>query len=122
MQGQGGQPEAYCHRAKCTFCYPRIEVGLPTVCSETCVGRLRYLGVILYDADRVTAAASVEDDKDLYEAQLGVLLDPEDPEDPEVRRAAELAGLAHDWIEAARRSPVHALISTYKVALPLHPE
>ena len=24
---------------KCTLCYPRIEVGLPTVCSETCVGR-----------------------------------------------------------------------------------
>ena len=34
---------------KCTFCYPRIEVGLPTVCSETCVGRLRYLGLLLYD-------------------------------------------------------------------------
>ena len=44
---------------KCTFCYPRVEVGLPTVCSETCVGRLRYIGLFLYDADRVTAAASV---------------------------------------------------------------
>ena len=40
---------------KCTFCYPRVEVGLPTVCSETCVGRLRYLGLFLYDADAVTA-------------------------------------------------------------------
>ena len=38
---------------KCTFCYPRIEAGQPTVCSETCVGRIRYLGVILYDADRI---------------------------------------------------------------------
>ncbi|MFG2648680.1 nitrate reductase subunit beta [Streptomyces sp. NPDC048436] len=104
---------------KCTMCYPRLEVGLPTICSETCVGRLRYLGVILYDADKVTAAASVEDDKALYEAQLGVFLDPEDPE---VRREAEKAGIGHDWVEAARRSPVHALISTYKVALPLHPE
>ncbi|WP_459655328.1 4Fe-4S dicluster domain-containing protein, partial [Achromobacter xylosoxidans] len=28
---------------KCTFCYPRIEAGQPTVCSETCVGRIRYL-------------------------------------------------------------------------------
>ena len=37
---------------KCTLCYPRLEVGEPTVCSETCVGRLRYLGVLLYDADR----------------------------------------------------------------------
>lgn len=104
---------------KCTLCYPRLEVGLPTVCSETCVGRLRYLGVILYDADKVTAAASEKDDKALYEAQLKVFLDPEDPE---VRREAEKAGIGHDWVEAARRSPVHALISTYKVALPLHPE
>ncbi|MFC5909863.1 nitrate reductase subunit beta [Streptacidiphilus monticola] len=104
---------------KCTFCYPRIEVGLPTVCSETCVGRLRYLGVLLYDADRVTAAASVRDEKELYQAQLDVFLDPADPE---VRAAAERDGIAHDWIEAARRSPVHALIATYRVALPLHPE
>lgn len=35
---------------KCIFCYPRIEAGQPTVCSETCVGRIRYLGVLLYDA------------------------------------------------------------------------
>src|SRR5690606_16412283 len=27
-----------------------------------------------------------------------------------------------DWIEAARRSPVYALINRYQVALPLHPE
>ena len=54
---------------KCTFCYPRIEVGIPTVCSETCVGRLRYLGLVLYDADRVLEAASIEDEHDLYEAQ-----------------------------------------------------
>ncbi|WP_240660065.1 nitrate reductase subunit beta [Streptomyces sp. WAC 01529] len=104
---------------KCTMCYPRIEVGLPTVCSETCVGRLRYLGVILYDPDKVTAAASEPDEHKLYQAQLDVFLDPEDPE---VRRDAERSGISYDWIEAARRSPVHALISTYKVALPLHPE
>ncbi|MEU4799859.1 nitrate reductase subunit beta [Streptomyces sp. NPDC023327] len=104
---------------KCTMCYPRVEVGLPTVCSETCVGRLRYLGVILYDADKVTAAAAEPDEHKLYQAQLDVFLDPEDPE---VRGAAERAGISYDWIEAARRSPVHALISTYRVALPLHPE
>ena len=44
---------------KCIFCYPRIEAGQPTVCSETCVGRIRYLGVVLYDADRIEDAASV---------------------------------------------------------------
>ncbi|MFD4604033.1 nitrate reductase subunit beta [Streptomyces sp. NPDC058464] len=104
---------------KCTLCHPRIEAGLPTVCSETCVGRLRYLGVILYDADRVTAAAETKDEKALYEAQLGVFLDPEDPA---VRQACAAAGIPDDWTEAARRSPVHALISTYRVALPLHPE
>ena len=64
---------------KCTFCYPRIEVGIPTVCSETCVGRLRYIGLVLYDADKVLEAATAPDDTDLYESQLGVFLDPEDP-------------------------------------------
>ena len=41
---------------KCIFCYPRIEAGQPTVCSETCVGRIRYLGVLLYDADVIEQA------------------------------------------------------------------
>ncbi|NPC98861.1 nitrate reductase subunit beta [Nocardioides sp. zg-DK7169] len=104
---------------KCTFCFPRVEVGLPTVCAETCVGRLRYIGLVLYDADRVLEAASAPDEHDLYEAQRAVLLDPHDPE---VARAAERDGVPHDWVEAARRSPVHALIQRYRVALPLHPE
>jgi nitrate reductase / nitrite oxidoreductase, beta subunit len=104
---------------KCTFCFPRVEVGLPTVCSETCVGRLRYIGLMLYDADKVLAAASVPDDHDLYESQRSVFLDPNDPQ---VVREAERAGIPRDWIQAAQRSPVWALISTYQVALPLHPE
>ena len=104
---------------KCTFCYPRVEVGIPTVCAETCVGRLRYIGLVLYDADKVLEAASVEDDKDLYESQRSVFLDPFDPE---VQRQAELAGIPRDWINAAMKSPVYALINKYKVALPLHPE
>ncbi|MBP1520912.1 hypothetical protein IVU49_15480 [Salmonella enterica subsp. enterica serovar Worthington] len=48
---------------KCIFCYPRIEAGQPTVCSETCVGRIRYLGVLLYDADAIESAASTENEK-----------------------------------------------------------
>ena len=31
-------------------------------------------------------------------------------------------GIPHDWMEAARRSPVYALAVRHKVALPLHPE
>lgn len=45
------------------MCFPRIEAGMPTICSETCVGRIRYIGVMLYDADKVKEAASVENEK-----------------------------------------------------------
>jgi nitrate reductase beta subunit len=104
---------------KCTFCYPRIEQGEPTVCAETCVGRLRYIGLVLYDADKVLEAASTPDEKDLYAAQRDVILDPHDPE---VIAGAKAAGIPHDWIEAAQKSPTYKLIKDYQVALPLHPE
>ncbi|MDF0514450.1 nitrate reductase subunit beta [Agromyces sp. H3Y2-19a] len=104
---------------KCTLCYPRLEVGLPTVCSETCVGRLRYLGLVLYDADKVAEAARVENEQELLESQRSVFLDPHDPA---VVQAAREAGIPEDWIDAAQRSPIHKLINEYRVALPLHPE
>ncbi|MBD7995638.1 nitrate reductase subunit beta [Arthrobacter sp. Sa2CUA1] len=104
---------------KCTFCYPRIEVGIPTVCAETCVGRLRYIGIFLYDADRVTEAAATPNEQDLYEAQLDLMMDPNDPE---VIAAARAQGITEDWLDAARRSPVYALAKEFRVALPLHPE
>jgi nitrate reductase beta subunit len=104
---------------KCTFCYPRIEQGEPTVCSETCVGRLRYIGLVLYDADRVTEAASVTDERELYEAQKDIILDPHDPD---VLEAADRARIPYDWVQAAQQSPIYSLIHTYSVALPLHPE
>jgi nitrate reductase beta subunit len=104
---------------KCTFCFPRVEIGIPTVCSETCVGRLRYIGLMLYDADAVGRAAAVKDEQDLYAAQRSVFLDPHDPA---VVAQARSAGIPDDWIEAAQRSPVWDLIMRYEVALPLHPE
>ncbi len=104
---------------KCTLCYPRVEVGLPTVCAETCVGRLRYLGLVLYDADAVAGAASVQDEHELLEAQRNVLLDPNDPE---VIQAARAEGIPEDWIAAAQASPIWKLIREYRLALPLHPE
>ena len=104
---------------KCTFCYPRIEAGQPTICSETCVGRVRYLGLVLYDADRVLAAASVKDERRLLDAQRGVFLDPADPA---IQAKAHDDGIPDDWIAAATRSPVYALAMRHRVALPLHPE
>jgi nitrate reductase beta subunit len=104
---------------KCIFCYPRIEAGQPTVCSETCVGRIRYLGVLLYDADAIEAAASAPDDKSLYKAQLGLFLDPNAKE---VVAAARRDGVPEAWIKAAQASPVYKMAVDWKVALPLHPE
>ncbi|MDN5788319.1 nitrate reductase subunit beta [Pseudorhodobacter sp.] len=104
---------------KCTMCYPRLESGLPTVCSETCVGRIRYIGVMLYDADKIAAAASVENEKDLYDAQLNVFLDPNDPE---VIAAARAEGVPEDWIKGARNSPIWKMAMEWKIAFPLHPE
>lgn len=104
---------------KCIFCYPRIESGMPTVCSETCVGRIRYLGVLLYDADRIAQAASVEDPEKLYESQLDVFLDPHDPA---IIEEARKQGIALSVIEAAQRSPVYKMAMDWKLALPLHPE
>ncbi|MEV6306609.1 nitrate reductase subunit beta [Actinoplanes sp. NPDC051861] len=103
---------------KCTLCFPRIEAGQPTICAETCVGRLRYLGIVWYDEDAVLAAASVPE-SELLDAQRGVFLDPHDPV---VRAAAREAGHPEEWIEAAAASPVWTLISEYRIALPLHPE
>jgi nitrate reductase beta subunit len=104
---------------KCTFCYPRIENGEPTVCTETCVGRIRYLGVILYDADRIEEAAGTEDTEDLYEKQLEIFLDPHDPE---VLEQARIDGIPENWLEAAQNSPVYKMAMDWKVAFPLHPE
>jgi len=104
---------------KCIFCYPRIEAGEPTVCSETCVGRIRYLGVLLYDADAIQAAASKPDPKDLYEAQLEVFLDPNDPK---IVAQARKDGVPEAWLDGARRSPIRKMAMEWKVAFPLHPE
>ncbi|TDR79698.1 nitrate reductase subunit beta [Paludibacterium purpuratum] len=104
---------------KCTFCYPRLEAGQPTVCSESCVGRIRYLGVMLYDADRIADAASVADEQDLYQSQLDVFLDPNDPA---VIEEARRQGIADSWLDAAKRSPVYRMAVEWRVAFPLHPE
>jgi len=104
---------------KCTACYPRWEAGLPTVCSESCVGRIRFNGIVLYDADRIAEAASVPSEQDLYEAQMGIFLNPHDPE---VIAQAKADGIPDSWIEAAQRSPIYKLVVEWRLAFPIHPE
>lgn len=104
---------------KCTLCYPRLEAGQPTVCSETCVGRIRYLGVVLYDADRIEEAASVEKETDLYQSHLDIFLDPNDPE---VQAQARADGVPDAWLEAAKTSPIWKMAMEWRIAFPLHPE
>jgi nitrate reductase beta subunit len=103
---------------KCILCYPRLETGQAPGCFHSCVGRIRYLGVVLYDADRIQEAAMAKDE-DLVEAHREILLDPTDPE---VVRKAKENGISDAFLEAARKSPTYKLIKEWGIALPLHPE
>lgn len=104
---------------KCTFCYPKVENGEPTICSETCVGRIRYMGVLLYDADKILASASQENEKDLYQEHLNIFLDPHDPE---IIKLAKEQGITDSFLEAAANSPIYKMVKEWKIAFPLHPE
>jgi nitrate reductase beta subunit len=103
---------------KCILCYPRLEAGEAPACFHSCVGRIRYMGVLLFDSDRITEAAVSPDEK-LVQAQRDIILDPFD--DAVVRKARE-DGVSASMIEAARASPVYRFVKTYGLALPLHPE
>lgn len=103
---------------KCILCYPRQEAGEAPACFHSCVGRIRYLGVLLYDADQIEAVAK-RDDKDLAAAQREMILDPFDPR---VIEEAKKSGVPEEIIEAAQKSPVYKFVKEWGVALPLHPE
>ena len=103
---------------KCLLCFPRIESGLAPACMHSCVGRIRYLGVLLYDADKIHSAASSSDDS-LINDHLDVYLDPFDPL---VIQAAKDNGVADSTIKAAQESPVYKFVKEWKIALPLHAE
>jgi nitrate reductase / nitrite oxidoreductase, beta subunit len=103
---------------KCIFCYPRVETGQCNACAHSCVGRIRYVGVLLYDADGVEAAALKKDDE-LIEAHRSLILDPSDPE---VRAGAKKNGVTDQWLDAAVKSPVYTLVKEFGLAMPLHPE
>ncbi len=103
---------------KCILCYPRLESGHAPACFHACVGRIRYLGILLYDADRIEdVAASPEEN--LVEAQRSIILDPSDPE---VVAAAKASGLSDAMVDAAQKSPVYKFVKRWGIALPLHSE
>jgi nitrate reductase beta subunit len=103
---------------KCILCFPRLENGEAPACFQTCVGRIRYLGVLLYDADRIAAAAA-RPDAELVDAQRDLLLDPRDPA---VAAQARKDGVPEQMVDAARRSPVWRWVKEWGLALPLHAE
>jgi nitrate reductase beta subunit len=103
---------------KCILCFPRLETGQAPACFHSCVGRIRYLGVLLYDADRLEAVAKLPDDK-LVEGQRDIILDPFDPQ---VILAAQQNGVHDSVIESAQKSPVYKFVKEWKIALPPHIE
>ncbi len=103
---------------KCILCFPRQEAGDAPACFHSCVGRIRYLGVLLYDADRIEAVA-MHEDHELAAAQRAIILDPHDPQ---VIAEARQSGVAEQVIKAAQRSPVYKFVKEWGIALPLHPE
>ena len=103
---------------KCILCYPRLESGQAPACMHSCVGRIRYLGVMLYDADKIHEVASCNEDE-LVAKQLDIYLDPNDPE---VIAKARKNGIADSTITAAQKSPVYKFVKKWGIALPLHPE
>jgi nitrate reductase beta subunit len=103
---------------KCILCFPRAETGQAPACFHSCVGRIRYAGVLLYDASRIAEAASAPAAQ-LVEAYRSLLLDPRDPH---VAGAARRGGMPASTLEAAQASPVYRFVKEWGLALPLHPE
>ncbi|MBI2860129.1 MAG: nitrate reductase subunit beta [Chloroflexi bacterium] len=103
---------------KCILCYPRVETGQAPGCFHSCAGRIRYIGVLLYDADRIEEVATAPE-ADLVAAQRSLILDPKDPA---VIAAAKQNGITEEWIAAAQRSPIYRFVKEWELALPLHPE
>jgi nitrate reductase beta subunit len=103
---------------KCILCFPRLETGQAPACFHSCVGRIRYLGVLLYDADRLEEVAQVPDDQ-LVDAHRSLILDPNDPE---VIAAARRSGIHDSVMDSARDSPVYRFVKEWGIALPPHIE
>ncbi|MFQ5480487.1 MAG: nitrate reductase subunit beta [Thermodesulfobacteriota bacterium] len=103
---------------KCIFCYPRVETSQANACAHSCVGRIRHVGLLFYDADRIEETAKVSDER-IVEAMRDIILDPSDPS---VIEAAQKAGVEDNWIVAAQNSPAYKMFVKWRISLPNHPE
>jgi nitrate reductase beta subunit len=103
---------------KCILCFPRLETGQAPACFHSCVGRIRYLGVILYDAERIDEMAKLPPEM-LIDGQREMILDPNDPE---VIAQARNNNIHESVIESAQKSPVYKFVKDWKLALPPHIE
>ncbi len=103
---------------KCLLCFPRVETGQAPACFHSCVGRIRYLGVVLYDAERIEEVAGLPREE-LIDGQRTLILDPSDPI---VIDEAMKAGIPESTLKAAQQSPVYKFVKEWKLALPPHIE
>jgi nitrate reductase beta subunit len=103
---------------KCILCYPRQETQQVPACMHACVGRIRYLGVLLYDADQIQEAAGVID-IELVRRHRRLILDPFDAK---IIRQAQKDGVHDKIIDAAQRSPIYKYVKEWELALPIRPD
>ncbi len=103
---------------KCILCFPRMETGQAPACAHSCVGRIRYMGVLLYDADLIQWAAEGSDEE-MFDRQKEIILDPFDPA---VIEAAKANGIDDGWIDSAQKSPIYKFVKVWNMAVPLHAE
>ena len=103
---------------KCILCYPKLESGQVPNCFHSCVGRIRYLGLVLYDGESVDKYVKVPD-SELVQSQRRMILNPYDQS---IIDLALEQGFTDTIIDYAQRSPVHKFFNKWEIALPLHPD
>ena len=102
---------------KCILCFPRLETGQAPACFHSCVGRIRYLGVLLYDPTawptRRAWAIPISSTRTATSSSIRAIRRSARGDAQRHRRAA---------LDACERSPVYRYVKEWKLALPLHAE
>ena len=104
---------------KCILCYPRQETGFAPACFHSCVGRIRYVGVLLVRRRARWRRPPPSPTWSWWRRSERIILDPFDPE---VIAGARANGIHDRWIQSAQTSPVYKLLKVWRLALPLRAE